>query len=59
MMLDWEPLALLRLPVESAGSGCRTLPPGYILAWGLEKKVAPHQTKWVFFQVQNRGQLSC
>lgn len=36
MRPDWEPLALSQSPVESAGSACMTLLPGYILFWGLE-----------------------
>lgn len=38
MRLDWAQLALSQSPVESAGSGCMTLPPGCIRVWGLEDR---------------------
>lgn len=53
MRPDWEPLALSQSPVESAGSACMTLPPGYILFWGLEntKEYIHIRLKITFFKM--------
>lgn len=50
MRLGWEQLALSQSLVESAGSGCMMLPPGYILVWGLEKTKAEVLNKLVHKQ---------